>query len=497
MLLLIVNTILVFILTACFLHFHDKLKTKDGRQSVLMELQGNSLTDTYIHKLRLLTGWIHDRTGKPFSPRSFGVSLTLAHAYQIVAVVASMLAGGSGVIGELSAFGVNTDTPERFQEQVVVSTKVAVILLLAFWYFRRSSINNSRTLRFTHLMLAGATAISLGQFAGFFVIIIPPIVALFVLRHLTRIEADIASIIAVISVMATLVGLESSARYGTPAITIGESLWATSSFGLVAGAVSLALALFIAPLLCGYGGATWIGPGIASIALVYTVGRHLIVGEATQTIGVVLIFWAVLPLINAINDYVSLGISHSILLRIAANRRHRWVTVAGYGVLDLVVAVLLMCVSLLTIPMALSITEILADVDLSVRVFIVESANNLYGHGLWLGLMILTTLTWTVVHLGIVLVTLCLRLFDGIEFNQWAAESIRSGAQSIVVKIYLSLRWLLPIGVLVGSVYFVVWIADLVAVQIPASGSDREESMVRYLEALALYGVERVESLFR
>lgn len=85
---------------------------------------------------------------------------------------------------------------------------------------------------------------------------------------------------------------------------------------------------------------------------------------------------------------------------------------------------LLMCICTLTIPMAISITDTFANLDLAVRTFVIDSASSVDGHGLWFGVMILTTLVWTAIHLFIVVVALCCRLYDGLAINQIAAFGV-------------------------------------------------------------------------
>ena len=488
----IITIIFPFVLGACFLHYQDKLKTEAGRNEVLRELQANTLTANYIQILRIAIRWIQNRTGSPFSLRSFGMSLTLAQAYQIVAVGVSMMAGGSGVIGELSAFHLNTFSADRFWGELIVGlSSILATLTLVYLVYRYLKKRGQYETLPLWVFTAAMTGLFVGKLAGFYVIIVPLIVAIFVLKYLTQVEALIVTPFAVTAVIVTMIGLESSARYGTPAITIGESLWVSAPFGMVFAIVSFIFSVFISRYLSGYGGATWAGTGIASIPLVYVVGRQIVFGETTQAMGIVLIFWTVLPFVNALNDYFSLGISHSILFRIVSTRNGpNWGTISGYGILDLLVAVLLMCLSALTIPMALSITEQLTEFDLKVRLFVVDSARSLFGHGLWFGLMILTTLFWTVAHLGIILIALCVRVYDGLAFNKVAARSIQAGTNSVAVKLYLSSRWVMPLGALVGCIYVVVCTADFLANHLPMFGSNVEKGVVHYLEALALFGVE-------
>ena len=483
-------TLILALIGFSFLHYHDKLKTQTGRLDVLRELQTKSLTRTYIRYLCITIKWIRSLTGSPFSLRSLGVSVTIAQAYQVIAVLVSVLAGGSGVLGELGAFRLNTDNSETFLRELGLMFLILVMLVVAFFNYRKRFINkraDSDAVTFKSMLrgrifLACMAGILVGKFAGFYVIIVPAFIAIFVLRYLTKLDAIIAMAFASPAVIATIFGLESSARYGTPAITIGESLWVSAPSGMLGGALAVFLSTFLGPYLNGYRAATWVGTGIASVALLYIVGRQIVIGGVTQAMGVVLVFWTVLPLVNALNDYVSLGISHSILLRIVALRK-KWNSITGYGILDLLTAVFLMCLSALTIPLALAILDLLTGLDLNVKSFVIDSASNLYGQGLWLGLMILTTLTWTVVHLGIVLVAISVRLYDDLAPKQ-VIKLIQAGKDSNLVKLFLSARWIPAVVVLVASVFFLI--------RIPVIGSN----FVHYLEMLALYGVDMLAKLF-
>jgi len=144
-----------------------------------------------------------------------------------------------------------------------------------------------------------------------------------------------------------------------------------------------------------------VGVGALGSGLVFALTPQLS-GTQARAEELVVLMWLVLPVANALSDYVSLGISH-FLARCVNHARSGWVQILSLVILDSVVAILLMAVTFLLIGWGLRLAETLFNIDYESTEFIARAAADPWRDGLWLTLMVLTTLFWTYVHLALVL----------------------------------------------------------------------------------------------
>ncbi len=150
-----------------------------------------------------------------------------------------------------------------------------------------------------------------------------------------------------------------------------------------------------------------------------------------------------------------------------------------------------MFVAAATVPMVLAMLQWAAAVDLGVRAFVTEAATDPWGTGLWFGIMMLTTLVWTGAHLLITLGALLFRLFDAFPLDRWAAATIEAGKDSVLVKLYLSSKWLVVflLWCLVVYVFFLL-LNGATHIVTTLFGSDK--GLVGVLETVALWGADLV-----
>ena len=244
--------------------------------------------------------------------------------------------------------------------------------------------------------------------------------------------------------------------------------------GAFAGAVAVAFAVAFA----------------FAVAVAGAFADALIEGINENTVSL-LVFLTALPLINAISDYASLGFSHWFGLKIVRDEAHSVWRALGWTVVDVGLALVFMGVAALTIPMALAGLQSATGFDLNPRGFVTEAACDPWGAGLWFGIMILTTLFWTVAHLVIAVVGFGVRVYDGFLLDPWAARVIESGRDSLRVKLYLSGKGVLAVGICAGVVWggfeVVNWLVHGVA---QAFGSDT--GLIGLLEIIAHTGVDWV-----
>ena len=55
-----------------FAHFHDKLKTPEGRADVVADMRGRDIAKGYAHLLGSALSCLHKVAGRPFSGQSIG-----------------------------------------------------------------------------------------------------------------------------------------------------------------------------------------------------------------------------------------------------------------------------------------------------------------------------------------------------------------------------------------------------------------------------------------
>jgi hypothetical protein len=204
-----------------------------------------------------------------------------------------------------------------------------------------------------------------------------------------------------------------------------------------------------------------------------------------------LIFWVALPLINTASDYLSLGFSHWFGRKIVDDPGHSITRATLYGLADLGLALAFMVIAAATIPMALALLQWATAFDLGVRTFVTDAAADPWGAGLWFGIMILTTLVWTGLHLLITLGAVLFRLYDAFPLDRRVANVIEAGKDRLWVKLYLSGKWLVATALWCALVYvFFVLLDNATHVISTLLGS--ETGLIGALEMVALWGADLV-----
>ena len=226
--------------------------------------------------------------------------------------------------------------------------------------------------------------------------------------------------------------------------------------------------------------------GTLSVSAVF-----IVLYDLNETALWILIFWTILPLINAISDYVSLGFSHWFGRKIVDDPEHSIIRASLYGLADLGLALAFMLIAAATIPMALGFAQLATDVNLGVHAFVRDAAADPWGTGLWFGIMILTTLVWTGLHLLITVGALLFRFYDGLPLDGFVAAKLETGADSLLIKLYLSLKWLFVFLAWCVAVYvFFRLLNGAVHLLTTVFGSDA--GLIGVLEIVALWGADLV-----
>ena len=448
-----VISIIATIWHSCYSHFHDKLKNPEGRSELIQHLCASGLTSRYVDLLRSGLRVVFRFSGNPFSLRSLGVSLTLAGGYQYAAAVIGRYRGSPSKLGDVNLFQIGHYRSISFDSEIGLVSAIFIVTILAIIGPRvlrksmKSDLNFSRSLspanrlksrEFASAFFVGmAVGGLIGAFSGFFAVVLPLMLVASLLTSMTRWEALVSMVVLVNAVISTLSGIEAN--------TV-EVLSPISTGGIIAAAISMYV-LMLHPntmtrrnLLCVMGSFS------IFMAMIYLTYRLITEGSLAESMVIVLVFWIALPIANGINDYLSLGITHVLLRRIVQSRNLTPSRAVLYGVLDLVLAIIFVGVVAVCIVVGLGLSQQFSPFDLDLRTFVLESASDPLGYGIWVGIMMLTTLVWTGFHFLIILVALGVHLYDGNPLDRHAVKSLTSGEDRLWVKYYLSTKWMITLA---------------------------------------------------
>ncbi len=359
--------------------------------------------------------------GSAFSQRSFLMSLTLAYCYVFVAGVAAYGADG-GEIGTLRIFS-RPDQLASLSNPILALASLCVMCasaVLSYLWVRPGPLDVplGRVRRIEAVWCVfGVRVLSAGALLG-----ASAVIATFLGMH-----AIAASMIAAVSGLSALssLGAKKAAIAGAIAGALAgslESLMAHQNisgaieggiFGLLVGASSSCLAGLIAwreptRLIGGISGA---GAGASFGALIslcifwgleaasaneFGVSIKLLGTQDTSFI-ILAVTWFVLPVINAAQDFLSYGISHR-LARYALDKSTELNRLILLAVLDLAAAILLAVLTFLSLTFGLWLVSQIFQFDFSPQQFVQKFWQEPYGEGIWMTIMILSTLSWTVLH---------------------------------------------------------------------------------------------------
>lgn len=435
--------------SACFLHFHDKLKTPEGRTNLISDMKSKTLIDIYLllikNALYLLKKW----TGGPFSFGSIGVLIAFSVAYVSISGFISWGFGHNDEIGGIPLFHRPWWAIDTIPNHWIMGASLfAVFALSGLAYAMHSWGEQSRT-----------------KFI------------------LPEFQSKLRTKRIVIGIYFTLFAIFPFQIY----FSFSENI------GLIS---SLYFSVYLICLLGGISTSNWpvnvrfCGFAYVSFVTILSI-LYLEIGAITESIIIALVYWTAFPLINTASDYLSLGFSHWFGRKIVDDPSHSISRASLYGLADLGLALAFMVIAAATIPMALALLQWATGVDLGVRAFVTDAAADPWGAGLWFGIMILSTLVWTGLHLLITLGAMLFRLYDTLPFDQRVADMIEAGKDSVLVKLYLSSKWLIVTLIWCGLVYVFFKALDG-ATHVIATLFGSDKGLVGALETVALWGADLV-----
>jgi transcriptional regulator with XRE-family HTH domain len=360
-----------------------------------------AVSDVYFRRLGEGMETLGHWTGGPFSLRSLAISFTFAFVY---VVFAGLLALGHGqqTIGEVTPFV----APQWATGGLAWIAALGVITFLI-----AAGAICVRLLR--NVGAPGVSWQTTGLRLGLAALLAGAACTLVAL--ITREPVAVAVFFAVLCFWgvanlpprgAMLAGLGGGFISGTSAgiMATGSDLPTLeasvigATIGLGAGLASSLMAR-VAPSRAS-GQLAGAGAGVAVGAVLVCGGMILaqeLAGAAAKSAAMVAVMWLALPFANTLTDYLSLGASHWLGRRLLASGKSLRLALT-LGLLDLVMAVVLMLVTVKVIGAGLALTDWSLAGDIDGPAFLAVSLEDLWGSGLWLGLMVLSTVVWTYGH---------------------------------------------------------------------------------------------------
>jgi len=371
--------------------------------------------------------------GESFSFRSFAMSLTLAYVYLFFAGLLAFSNTG-GQIGALEIFRLpDWARPTGDALPAVFLAGLVVAMAMCGYLWCRKSVDDGASssasgmrrlwrIRRVRILVGGivlgCAAAAFAQLGvdPVFATIVVAIFALVALSDLGPTKCAAAGALA-----GTLAGLvESLVIHRDIAGGLEGAI-----FGGVLGGASFYVSAKVAAnapyrLIGGLSGA---GAGVCAGALatmaffavldglsanhllssVFSVRSFEFLATQDRTFVVLTVTWTLLPLVNAGLDYLSYGVSKFLAAR-ALKTEATLRVIALLSVVDFVVAALLSLVTIAAVFWALWVADQVFALEVAPHAFIAEWWADPFGAGIWLSLMILSTLSWSLLHYVLVVV---------------------------------------------------------------------------------------------
>ncbi len=433
---------LVFVVTPLFflLKWWGKLNWEalNGREKkpesyewAINQLKANNWGKNYLNALGWLldkvSGWIGDREKlnqiyvtpaypkgilnkafgfNPFTPESYDKCLRMVFLYPILSFFIAWAMGGSGQVGGYEFFGKEAATLEVWQRWVLLGGMVAS-LAMSFWLLFRWQGRQWLVLILVVLLWSGLTGLVGGDFAKalfvfgvFFGIVFLPmygagwLTGLLLYRSVRR-SHDAIYRAAFASAVA---GAVASSAVASSAVAIAIAI--AFAFAFVVAGIIIVLLGAMQQWTDGKGkvGWFWLFYSVVFLALGYVSVRY----SPDSKYMVLLLFWLVLPLVNAPLDWLSLGVTRGLLQAARAGHHGGWPAL-GFGLLDLGFALVFLFLIAAVLVLATALGNVMAGktlVDLNVMLAQVR-ANPLDVNEWWVYFMMLSTLVPTLVHFAL------------------------------------------------------------------------------------------------
>ncbi|MET1414406.1 helix-turn-helix domain-containing protein [Roseibium sp. HPY-6] len=464
--------------------------------------------DAYKTRLRHILSRLSQTYGDSFSFRSFAMSLSIAYVYLFFAGLLAFSNAG-GRIGALEIFrrpGWANDVGQAMPAVLVALLVVGVTVCGYFWCRKsaddelaRPSAPIFRRLWRIRRVRIVVGAVVLGFAAvGFTHLGVDPVfativIAIFALTALSDLGPRRCAVAGAFA--GALVGLvESLVIHRDIAGGLEGAL-----FGGILGSASFYVSAKIAArapsrLIGGFSGA---GVGVCAGALATTaffaaidlmaVNHALDTRFAIQsfdflatqdrTYVVLCVTWLLLPLVNASLDYVSYSVSKRLAQR-AVKGETTLSDVAWLSALDVAIAMLLSAMTVAAVFGSLWIADQVFSVSVSPHTFLGDWWSDPFGAGIWLSLMIASTLSWSILHyFGVVVPIASAKLASAPRFARLKERVLRDvsspvfGVQTFALSFVPKLMFVFAFLAFFSLSLFVAWFALSIGLAPTTSGA--------------------------
>ncbi len=378
----------------------------------LVTILSRSITDAYYDRLVVGVDALRVWTGAPFSLRSFLVCYALSLTYLVVSGLIGFFSGDISV-GEIRPFQTWDAMGQALQ---AASPLFAFVLLVATmiwcWYiirpFGQTPLTERHTaMRLTVVALIAGVACGVVDYLGAKTMAAAALFAVPCVAALSTLTPRRAAIYGAAG--GILFGLMAAISSGLTdngvlafLTSLSEGFIIGGIVGACAGVVSSLIAQRMPNLrpgqLAAAGGGLGVG-AVASLVGMLIAGNFSAISDGM--VGLFALSWLALPIANAVLDHLSLGISHTIARYVATNRLGLF-AVCLHFLLDLLLAIGFMVLTVVAVGYGLHAVTFTLGIQTLSHDFLVKSAADPWGDGLWLTLMALTTTLWTMLHLALI-----------------------------------------------------------------------------------------------
>jgi len=407
--------------------------------AALLQTLEHTVLDGYLRLLRRGLVTLRKWTGAPFSPRSLAVCFALSYVYIVYGGVLAFGAGG-GQIGAIAPFG-HPGWAVGVPTWVLTTGILIVLILSSYATFRLVRPPDQIDVPIWAKMarvacgaaISGAGCAAAGIF-GAQPIAVALSVAIFALGAVSAWPPVVAAVATAAGALIAGFG-NAIANDGVMSFSLLGFTVCGALLGALAGGIASLIARdvpYTGPAaLAGAGGAITVGAAGAALALWSSQQFDYAFTEGQV---VLILMWLILPMVNAVSDYLSLGFSH-LLGRLILRHHQSWWRIIAVTLADLIVAFAVLALTILLIWFGLTVSIDTFGLKLDTMAFFATSFADPYGTGLWLTIMLLTTLTWSLLHLICVMAPIVAAKLVNVVLEAPAMAVLRQEDQQVMLQL--------------------------------------------------------------
>lgn len=366
---------------------HDAKSLLYHRDNLTKESSLAARYDAYLGRGLNAAAWLFGEGS--FGPRSFAVCWSLAFFYPITCYLLSWTIGGSILFGGVELFA--ESSPWFLRIWLLPS-----LGLTTFIYF--------------FILTLGISGMRIYPLSLFNIVAVLPI---------TIAIASVGAGLGSFGIVAVIAAVAAGFAFAGVGGVVGRRPPSQGSAEIVV--MRVFAAVFMLPILL-----------VVALVVILT-GTLVVTGSSIFTEGrtsslALLLFVAVLPIVNALFDYASWGITRNfghILHNEFKKESGSFKSVAiGLGLLDFAVAVCLLLALSMTLGFSLTLvnTWVSPEVQISLKALIGDAVAHPLSDGFWVVFVLFSTIVPTSIHIGFVILGLISRVRTPPNLASWISE---------------------------------------------------------------------------